>query len=75
MSADIQKLSEDFSEMKGDIKVLTSKVDGISVSVQTLTEGLGQRVQDHSEKIARFEEEFYTTESTLSNLYNDRFFQ
>ena len=69
MSADIQKLSEDFSEMKGDIKVLNSKVDGISVSVQNLTEGLGKRVQDHSEKIARFDERFGIAETERGNLY------
>ena len=69
MSDEIRKLSEDFSEMKGDIKVLNTKVDGMSIAVQNLSDGIGAKVLDHSEKLIRFEEKFYTTESTLSRIY------
>ena len=37
--------------IEGDVKVLHTKIDGLTTSVDKLSNGIGQRVQDHGEQI------------------------
>ena len=48
MESDIKVIK---SEMKGSIELLHSKLDGLMVSVDKLSNGIGQRVQEHGEQI------------------------
>ena len=49
-------MSEDMERrlgvIEGNMKVIDTKLDGITASVDKLSNGLGQRVQDHGEAIS-----------------------
>lgn len=69
MNEELNKFFNDVIEVKGDIKVLHTKVDGCIQMITALTSGIGKRVEDHSEKIAKFEEKFTILETTSNNVY------
>mgnify|MGYP001557778577 CR=1 FL=1 len=66
-----EQLFIDIAEMKGDIKVLVSKVDACQDAIQNIGQGLGQRVQTHGEKIAQVEVEIKNVKDYASSISKD----
>src|SRR3990167_2086687 len=65
------QILQDISEIKGDVKVLSSKIDSCVDSIQQLTHGLGERVQTHGEKIAQVEIEVKNVKEYATSISKD----